>query len=153
MYEFLQYLVRDVMTEDVVAVGPSSPLSELEEIFDGRDFNGVPVLSDSGEVVGMVTKLDILEAFRFTEEHMIPPYEEIVQQPASSVMSEAVDSVTPLTPLTRVLEKLVTTKLKSYPVLDEGRLVGIVSREDVLRALRAAAEGKGPERLRSRSRT
>jgi CBS domain-containing protein len=144
MYEFLKYLVRDVMTEDVVVVGPNTPIRKLEEIFDERDFNGVPVLSDSGEVVGIVTKLDILGAFRFTEEHMVPHYEEIAQQPASGVMSEAFHTVTPHTPLTRVLEKLVATRVKSYPVVDEGRLVGIVSREDVLRALRAAAAGRTP---------
>jgi len=138
MYEFLHYRVEDVMTADVVTVTPDTPLREIEEIFDGRNFNGLPVLSESGEVVGMVTKLDILGAFRFTEQHPVPHYDEIVQQPASSVMSEAVEAVTPRTPLTRVLEKLVTTRLKSYAVLDEGRLVGIVSREDVMRALRAA---------------
>ena len=144
MYEFLKYVVRDVMTEGVVTVGPNTQLRELEAIFDEGDFNGVPVLSDSGEVVGMVTQLDILGAFRFTEEHMVPSYEEIVQQPVSSVMSEAVDTLTPKTPLTRVLEKLVTTRAKSYPVLDGDHLVGIVSREDVLGALRAAAAGRAP---------
>lgn len=56
MYEFLKYLVRDVMTKDVVVVGPNAQLHELEGIFDEGDFNGVPVLSGSGKVVGMVTR-------------------------------------------------------------------------------------------------
>ena len=144
MYEFLKYSVRDVMTQDVIVAEPTASLRELQVIFDERDFNGVPVVSNSQELVGMVTKLDILEAFKFTQEHLIPRYEEIVRRPVSTVMSEICHAFTPETPLTRVLEYFVATHFKSSPVLEKERLVGIVSREDVLRALRASAAGLVP---------
>jgi CBS-domain-containing membrane protein len=144
MYEFLKYVVSDVMSRDVVVAAPSTSLGELEAIFAERDFNGLPVISKSRELVGMVTKLDILKAFRFTEEHLIPRYDEIVQRRASSVMSEIDHPFAPEAPLTRVLEYFVATRFKSCPVLDHGRLVGIVSREDVLNALRASAAGRVP---------
>jgi CBS domain-containing protein len=145
MYEFLDYQVKDVMTASPVTVRPDTPLREVEDIFEKHDFNGVPVLDDAGALVGFLTKLDLLRAFRFTEEHMFPPYDEIMGRRAEKVMSRDLETVRPRTPLTRVLEKLCDSGVKSFPVLDaDDRLAGVVSREDVLRGLRAAAAGERP---------
>jgi CBS domain-containing protein len=64
----------------------------------------------------------------------------------SSVMRRDLAVVQPRTPLTRVLEKMVDTRNKSFPVVDPHgeRLVGVVSREDVMRALRRATGGAAP---------
>jgi CBS domain-containing protein len=150
MYEFLQYLVEDVMTSEVATTAPDAPLCEVEAVFDEHDFNGLPVVDAAGRLVGMVTKLDLLKAFRFSEDHMFPPYAKIMQGCVETVMTRDPQTVTPRAPLTRVLEKLVASGSKSFPVLDsDDRLVGIVSREDVLAALRRAAQEKPPEKLGS----
>ena len=142
MYEFLEYRVKDVMTTDLVSVQPDTRLSEAEKIFEEHDFNSLPVLSKKGKLVGWFTKLDLLSAFCNDDEHMFPPYEEIMKQPVSRFMNREIRSVTPLAPLTRVIEKLVSRKCKSFPVVDSNdELVGVVAREDVLRGLRSAAEG------------
>ena len=65
----------------------------------------------------------------------------------SQVMTKKVDTVHPKTPLTRVLQKMTETRNKSFPVVEEDRIVGIVAREDVLKALRLAAKGRRPARL------
>lgn len=142
MYEFLDYLVCDVMQVDPVTVGPDASLADVEAIFAERDFNALPVVERSGEMVGLVTKLDVLKAFRFTEEHMFPPYADIMAQPVSRVMARDVATVTPREPLTRVLQKMLDTRNKSFPVVDDGALVGVVAREDVLAGLRRAASGE-----------
>lgn len=147
MYEFLDYCAEDVMTREPVTLGPDASLSQAQAIFDEHEFNGLPVLGADGELLGVVTKLDLLRAFRFGDDHMFPPYEEIMSYPVRDVMSEQTLTVTPRARLSRVLEKLVQTGLKSFPVLDGDTLVGIVSREDVLGALRRAASGKRPELL------
>ena len=147
MYEFLQYRVEDVMSSDVTTTTPNVTLAEVEKIFDEHDFNGLPVLGVAGELVGVVTKLDLLKAFRFNEEHMFPPYAKIMQQSVEAVMTRDPHTVTPRAPLTRVLEKLVASGKKSFPVLDGDDLVGIVSREDILSALRRASEERRPEKL------
>jgi tRNA nucleotidyltransferase (CCA-adding enzyme) len=142
MYEFLEYRVKDVMTIDLVSVRPDTRLAEAEKIFEEHDFNSLPVLSKKGKLVGWFTKLDLLSAFCSDDEHMFPPYEEIMKQPVSRFMNREIRSVTPLAPLTRVIEKLVSRKCKSFPVVDsDDELVGVVAREDVLRGLRNAAEG------------
>lgn len=144
MYEFLDYETHDVMTRSPVSVGPDVPIGEAQAILDKGDFNGVPVVDEAGMLLGMVTKLDLLRAFDFDDEHMLPPYHEVVSRPVRSVMSRDVYTVCPRTRLTRVLRKMVDRRCKSFPVVEDGRLVGIVAREDVLRGLHRAVAGERP---------
>ncbi len=148
MYEFLQYLVEDAMTPEVTTTRPNASLIEVEKIFDEHDFNGLPVVDDAGRLIGVATKLALLKAFRFDDHHMFPPYTKIMQGSVESVMTRNPQTVTPRARLTRVLEKLVASGNKSFPVLNsDDELVGIISREDLLVALRRASEEKRPERV------
>lgn len=66
----------------------------------------------------------------------MPHYDELMSRPVAQVMTEAVVHVEPTAPLTRVLQLMVNLKARSFPVIDpDGQLVGIISREDVMRAL------------------
>jgi CBS domain-containing protein len=142
MYEFLDYRVCDAMTAQPTTIPSDTPLARIEEIFDRHQFNALPVVDAEGRLLGVVTKLDALKAFRFTPDHMFPPYEEIMATPASAIMTERVVTVSPRTPLTRVLETLVRTRSKSLPVVEDGKLVGVIAREDVLRSLKRAVAGE-----------
>jgi CBS domain-containing protein len=145
MYEFLSWRVGDVMTSDPVAIGPEATIGDAEDLFDTRDFDALPVVAD-GALAGIVSKLDLLRAYHFTSDSIVPPYEEIRRRPVRTVMSLQPLTVAPELPLTRALETLVETRVKSLPVVAAGRLVGIVAREDVIRALRRAAAGERPPR-------
>lgn len=145
MYEFLEYRACDAMTSEPVTIAPQTTLGEAEAIFEKHDFNALPVVGPSRELLGLVTKLDLLKAFRFTEDHMFPPYEEIMQRAAESVMSRDVATVAPRTPLTRVLQKMLDTRNKSFPVVRGDELEGVIAREDVLAALRRAVQGERPQ--------
>jgi CBS domain-containing protein len=140
MYEFLKLTVKDAMTPSPLTITPDTPLRELEKIFETHDFNGVPVLDKEGRLVGMVTKYDLLKAFIFTPDLPIPRYSLIMDRPASSVMTLNPVIITPEMPLSRLLQELVEMQTKSFPVVERGRLVGIISREDVLKALRRTTE-------------
>jgi CBS domain-containing protein len=144
VYEFLDYLVSDVMSKPTT-VGPDATLAELERLLEQTGFNGVPVVAD-GSLVAFVTSLDLLAAFHFSPDAMLPPYDQIMRRPVSSVMTREPAVVQPRTPLSRVLEKMVATRNKSFPVVDPhgNRLVGVVAREDVMQALRRADAGEAP---------
>jgi CBS domain-containing protein len=144
MYEFLEYRVKHAMTRDVATVESGTPLREVERIFERRDFNALPVVAPDGSLRGIVTKLDALRAFAFTPESIVPHYEEVMRETVETAMKRDVETVDPELPLTRVLQRLIDTRYKSFPVVHQGRLVGIVSRKDVLGALRRAADGKIP---------
>ena len=134
MYRFLQTHVSDYMTSPVVSVPPGTTLIELEARFDEHDFNGFPVVED-GRLVGMVTKFDVLKTFVFTPRSVIPPYETLSRMTAAQIMTREVITFTPDTPLTRVLQTLVDFRLKSFPVVSGRRVVGMIAREDLVRAL------------------
>ena len=136
MHRFLEIRVADYMTRAVVTVTPDTPLRTLEEIFAAHDFNGLPVL-ESGALAGMVTKFDVLKVFAFTPHSVAPDYDELARLTAGQIMTRSVISFPPEAPLSRVLQTLVDFRVKSFPVLEDGRLVGVIAREDVVRALRA----------------
>jgi CBS domain-containing protein len=140
MYGFLEAKVKDYMTAAVVAVTPEASVGDLERQLAEFDFNGFPVVED-GQLLGMVTKFDLLRVFIFTPETVVPRYEELARLRARDIMTTEPIVFAPQTPLTRVLQKLVDTRVKSFPVVEAGRVVGIIAREDVVRALRDAQAG------------
>jgi CBS domain-containing protein len=143
MYEFLDYRVEDVMSR-ALTVGPETTLAEAEVLLEKNGFNSLPVVDAGERLIGIVTSLDLLRAFAFPEDTILPRFSDVMQRPVSSVMSRDAQSVCPRTPLTRVLQKLVDTRNKSFPVVDDDRVVGVVAREDVMLALRRAEEGWKP---------
>jgi CBS domain-containing protein len=147
MYEFVSYRVADVMTREPQTIGPAAALAEAEAIFAAHDFNALPVV-DGDRLIGVLTKFDFLRAFVFTPEAVIPPYDDIMRQPVARFMTHKPVTVDPEMPLTRVLQQMIDTRCKSFPVVEGARLVGIVAREDLLRALRAAVAGECPAAAR-----
>ena len=143
MYEFLDWQVRDVMSKPVT-ISPTATLAETEAELERHGFDALPVVDESGALVGLVTSLDLLAAFGFGADSTLPPYVEIMQRPVSRVMSRDVRTVCPRTPLTRVLDKIVDTRTRSFPVVDDDRVVGVVARADVMSALRRAGLGEVP---------
>ena len=93
-------------------------------------------------MLGMIcTKFDFLRAFAFAPGQMVPDYDELMQRPVAEMMTEAVVHIEPTVPLTR-LQLMVSLKSRSFPVIGPDRqLVGIISREDVIRALKEATQG------------
>src|SRR6516225_10283289 len=140
MYRFIECTAAQYMTRSVTTVTRQITMSELEQLFETHDFNSFPVVED-GKMVGIVTKFDFLRTFAFTTGQMLPRYDELMRRPVAETMTEAVVHVEPGAPLTRVLQLMVSLKARSFPVVGaQGQLLGIISREDVMRALKEATE-------------
>jgi CBS domain-containing protein len=140
MYRFLEGRADQYMTRTVTTVTRQTIMRELEALFEKHDFNSFPVVEE-GKMLGIVTKFDFLRTFAFTTGQMVPHYDELMQRPVAAMMTEAVVHVEPTAPLTRVLQLMVSLKSRSFPVIEPDRqLVGIISREDVIRALKEATQ-------------
>ena len=138
MYRFLEYTAGQYMTHPVRTVTRRTTMRELEGLFDKHDFNAFPVV-EGGRMVGLVTKFDFLKTFAFTTNQLLPQYDELMKRTVGEVMTEAVVHVEPAAPLTRVLQLMVHLRARSFPVVaPDGHLVGIIAREDIMRALREA---------------
>jgi CBS-domain-containing membrane protein len=126
------------MSRSVRTVTRDLELGELQALFAKHDFNAFPVM-EGDRVVGLVTKFDFLKTFVFTTKQMVPQYEELMARTVGEVMAEAVVHVEPKAPLTRVLQLMVDLRARSFPVVDDdGALAGMISREDIMRALKDA---------------
>jgi CBS domain-containing protein len=121
--------VRDVMTRQVTTVPPTMPVQEVAALLGERGLAGVPVVDESGKVLGVVSELDLMSRGGAT---------------AGDVMTRQVTSVTEDTDVDEVSRLFVNQRLRRVPVLADGRLVGIVSRSDVLRGVLRAAQAAAP---------
>ena len=138
----------DIMTSDVITVRPDTPLDQVVTLMlDGR-ISGIPVV-DGDSLVGIVTEGDLLRRVELGSEPRPSHLLELVSRAAplaadyvrshgrmaSEVMTEdviTVDDTTPIADIARILE---TRRIKRVPVMRDGKLVGIVSRLNVLGAL------------------
>lgn len=114
---------KDIMTAKVVTVTPSTSVADAARLLVRKKVSGVPVVDekDKTKVVGVLTEADLLAA---------PPTAKTV----ADIMKKRVVSVCPDTSVDEIAGILVKKKIKRVPVIDAGKLVGIVSRIDVLKA-------------------
>jgi CBS domain-containing protein len=136
MYGFVGCMAGQFMTRTVITVNRQTTMRELAVLFEKHDFNAFPVVED-GRLCGIISKFDFLHAFAFTTGQVVPHYNELMNRTTAEVMTEAVVHVDPASPLTRVLQLMVSLKTRSFPVMSaDGQLEGMISREDVMRALK-----------------
>jgi len=140
VYRFLEDTAGNYMTKTVRTVTRGVTVRELGDMIKRDDFNTYPVEED-GLVVGIVTKFDMLKCFAFTQSQMVPRYNDLMGKTVGDAMTSDFIYVRSDTKLTRVLQLMVEHRIRSLPVIDgDSRLVGIIAREDVLKALAAAAD-------------
>ncbi len=141
MFRFLESTAAQYMTPKVKTVTRQCTIAELETLFAQHDFDAYPVV-DNAHMLGIVTKFDFLRAFAFTTGQLMPSYEALMKHTVGDVMTEGVVTIEPETPLTRVLQLMVNLKIRSFPVVGPDRqLLGMISRGDVMRALKQATHG------------
>jgi CBS domain-containing protein len=132
-------LVREVMTEPAVTVSPETSVKQAVLLLDQHQITAMPVVDDAGRLVGVVSEADVLRdvvpADRRLHEILVEITGPIVQLRVTDVMTHLPVSVAPDDDLAEAVELLVDTQVKSLPVVGAGRVVGMVSRRDVIAVL------------------
>ncbi len=122
-------LVQDYMQKDPVAFGRDTNLLQVVHKLLAARVTGAPVIDEQRRVIGFVSEQDcikeILQGAFYCEE---PPS-------VASVMSTNVISFTPENSIVEIAQVMINHKPKNYPVVSEGKLIGLISRRDVLAAL------------------
>lgn len=139
----------DVMSRGVVTVGPDTAIGEAVQLMLRHRISGLPVIEEDGTLVGMVTEGDLLRRMELGTEKHRPRWLEFLFAPGtlaeeyvrshgrhvSEVMTWDPASVAPDTALAEVVALMQDREIKRVPVVDGGRVVGMVTRMDLLRAL------------------
>lgn len=117
------------MVRDVVTVPPDTEITRVVRKLIDEDISGIVVVDAEGAVVGIVTERDCIATATQAG------YFDQPGGPVADFMSTPVETVGPGENLVDVAVRLTNSKYRRYPVVEGGRLVGIIARRDVLRAL------------------
>ena len=144
--------VQEIMTTAVITVKPDTTVGELADILAKNKISGVPVVDGEGRVLGMVSEADIIVQdadlhfpyyIQFLEMviylQSVHKFEERVRKQIASkvseIMTEEVVSVPPDESVREVATLMADRGVNRLPVVEDGRLVGIVTRGDIVRAI------------------
>jgi CBS domain-containing protein len=140
---------RDVMTQSVVTVGTSTTLAEAAHLLSTNGFTALPVVDEDGRLVGIVTEADLIK-------DRMPPdprrqYWRTRHSPSASaavehVMTTPVESLTPGADTADAVQIMLLQHIRCLPIVDGQRLVGIVTRRDLLRSAFALDDPAAPTR-------
>ncbi|NLI73601.1 MAG: CBS domain-containing protein [Euryarchaeota archaeon] len=122
------------MSRNVVTIRPDATLKEAHELFQKYDYNAFPVVKD-GSIIGIITKFDILRAFSVGTRFRVSSFWDTLSENVSDVMRTAIVSVTPDDELQTVVDYMVEFELRSLPVVEGDKVVGMISRDDLMQHL------------------
>lgn len=142
--------VSDIMTKEVVTVQGSTTVREMAEIFDKMRFGSLPLVDGDGNLTGIVTASDLIEQGRplhiptvislfdwvipiESEQSLERDLKRITAQTAAELASKDVVTVAATDPVSTAAEIMSSRKLHALPVVDGKKLVGMVSRIDIIR--------------------
>ena len=140
--------VAQVMTRQVAAVRSETPLKDVAALMVGKGISGVPVVSDDGSVLGVVSEADfvikergpegvrhrLLARFFGESRSTLAQLAKIEAQTAGAAMTSPAVTVHADDTLREAAEQMAARKINRLPVVENGRLVGIITRADVVRA-------------------
>lgn len=118
--------VNEIMARGVVTITPEATIGDAIELLLARGVAGLPVVDPEGRLIGILTEFALL-ALAYDSE--------ITNQTVGEHMTQDVLTVDATDSVNKVADLCIVHRVRRLPVLDEGRLVGLVSRRDVLNAL------------------
>lgn len=144
--------VSEVMTREVITVTPETTLRDLAAILSEHKINGVPVVDDEGDVIGVVCESDLVNQNQPLHiptvfvilDSIIPlenpwrlqrEFKRITATTVGEIYSKPAVSVEPETDVAEVARIMSNRKLYTIPVLERGKLVGVMGKGDVIRSM------------------
>lgn len=142
--------VADLIKRDVYTVTANDKVRDILRLFVDKEISGAPVVNNEGKLVGIITDADILRHIKEptpvvdlitfvtvynTEAVLKDKIDDLLEKPVQSIMTTKVITVTEYASLAEVAQILSRYRFKKVPVVDGRKLVGVVSRGDVVRYL------------------
>ena len=116
-------IARDIMTRKVCTIHPKASAQEAAQLLDQMRISGLPVVDEDGKIIGIITEADIIS--KVDREGLS----------VADIMSHEVTFVSEETSVSEIAMLLTDRKIKRVPVVNDGKLVGIVSRADIVHAV------------------
>ncbi len=117
---------EEVMTKEVITVTPDTRVIKAMEILTTNKISGLPVVDDDKNIIGIITETDMLNLFFDGHWH---------DTAVKEVMTQHVVSCAPNDSIYAVGLEISKEKFRRVPIVDEGKIVGIISRRDIINAV------------------
>lgn len=159
-------LAKDIMRSRVITVTPQMTVKEVARLFCDRRITGAPVVGPGGRVVGVVSQTDLVRQERESSPREVPVYHQEAEERAGpggfhyedpdysrveQVMTPWAISFGEDTPVVELARQMLAKRIHRVIITKGGRLCGIVTSTDMLRALLAMSQKAKPERARASS--
>ncbi|MCK5580948.1 MAG: CBS domain-containing protein [Candidatus Omnitrophica bacterium] len=118
---------EDIMTKDVITVEPDTPISMVVKILAIRKITGVPVIDENRILLGLISEKDVM-GLLLEDEHA-------EEKTALDFMTKDLHSFGPEDEVHKICEFLLTKPFRRVPIVREGKLLGIISRSDLISLL------------------
>ncbi|MCA9237650.1 MAG: CBS domain-containing protein [Planctomycetales bacterium] len=118
--------VRDIMTSNTVTISPASPIHVAVDLLLEKRISGLPVVDEAGRLVGILTEFALL-AIAYDDR---VSGDTVAQHMTTDVLTVNADD-----PVSKVADLCIVHRVRRVPVLEGGRLVGLVAHRDVLQAM------------------
>ena len=146
---------RDIMTRKVISVSPETAVTKAAKIMLDNFVNGMPVVDSDGCLVGIICQSDLIAQQKqlplpsvftildsviplFSQKNLESEVQKIIATTVSKAMTPDPITIGPESSLEEIAKLMVDKKLHTLPVVKQGKLIGIVGKEDVLRTLLSA---------------
>jgi CBS-domain-containing membrane protein len=143
---------KHVMTYPVITATPNRTIREIAQILTSHHISAVPIVDETGKLIGLVSEGDLIRRFEIgtqmrrswwlsiftTNARLAEEYARAHAGKVQDVMTQDVISVEPETPLSEIARIFERNRIKRVPVIDEGKLVGIVTRANLVQAIATA---------------
>lgn len=143
---------RDIMTSEVITVTPETPVLELAKLLAAHKINGAPVVTAEGQLVGVVTQSDLIDRVKKLElPHVITildahfflerpstfkkNLEKMLGNQVADIMTSPPVTIPPDMPLEDIASTMARRQVHTLPVMEGGKLVGVIGKIDIIRAL------------------
>lgn len=145
-------LAKDIMTREVITVQEDTPVAEVAKTLAEKRISGVPVVDEQGKVIGIVCESDLIEQtkrfhlptvvnlmgyiiFLESGKKVEKEIKKMIGMTAGDIMSRPVHTVSSETSMEDVATLMAEKRIHSVPVVDNGKLVGIIGKKDIVRSL------------------
>jgi len=124
---------RDIMTKQVICIRKDTPIFEAIKLMTQNNITGVPVVEDDMTLVGMLSEQDVLRLFHTYDDEKDRTVSDFMTQPAIHFEEDEL--------LLDVCYCLRDNAIRRVPVTSNGRVVGVISRSDILKCILQLSEG------------
>ena len=130
-------LAKDLMTTNVIALSPETTVGQALETLVQHGISGAPVVEAGGRIYGVLTEEDLMLYYEYPEECRFETPLRDAKVQGAGLVTRSLISVSPETTAEEIATLFIGRKIKRVPVVSGGKILGIVSRGDLLKGLLA----------------